>query len=451
MALSSIIKKALNQDILTNTVLFGCLIGFLFQSIQFLQIFLEYQTIMDISTEIPTDVNFPAVTLCSSETYRQTDERIWELLRSDNIPNLNLSDLRNGGFQLDTLVPISDPREELQYVTKYFDPVYGNCYTFNAAWSGRQVRKAFRMFFEKPYYAPTTEPNRLLLLIYLPKEEFYMNQKALITFHAPDVAPDVLTYNSIRIVKPGRFYQYMFTSKTSLMLEPPYQTNCTDYDKIGTTPARPGLLEENLCKMECLENATLAECGVVDYMVSPFTLEAKDKMGRNVREGDTDDLCGAKTINNMNLRHYCEGFCRQSCRKVTYTIQEESRIWPLPSEEKQYTSILDKWISTLNKTRNWALDKSFISNEVLLVSIEHSKTESSIFKYYPTFQNIEIFSYFGGYLGMWVGYSILNIAAFLFTVPSILTKIYFKTRVTVEDIRNPEFQVQKSEQDVKSD
>ncbi|XP_076308847.1 degenerin del-1-like isoform X2 [Tachypleus tridentatus] len=433
--MSYTVKRLCDQELLKKLILIGCLIGFLFQSFQFLQIFLEYQTIMDISSEIPTDVNFPAVTLCSSETYRQTDERIWELLRSDNIPNLNLSDLRNGGFPLSTLVPISDPREELQYVTEYFDGLHGNCYTFNAAWSGRQVRKAFKKYFKNPQYAPTTESNRLLLLIYLPKEEFGMSQEALMTFHAPDVAPNV----------------FNIPNKTSLMLEPPYQTNCTDYDKIGTTPARPGLLEENLCKMECLENATLAECGVIDYMVSPFTLESKLKMGRNVREGDSENRCGAKTVKNMNLRHYCEGFCRQPCRKITYSIDEESRIWPLPSEENQYTAILHEWISTINKTRNWTLNKDFISNEVLLVSIEHSKTESLVFKYYPTFQNIEIFSYFGGYLGMWVGYSISNTISFLFTFSSIYAKRCCKKHVKVENVENSVFHIEKSNEDVKSE
>ncbi|XP_076308637.1 uncharacterized protein LOC143224059 [Tachypleus tridentatus] len=215
--------------------------------------------------------------------FRNSYDEIWKALRRNYIEDINMTFLKKSGFQLEDMIPNIDPFYMFDYVTSYFDPVYGNCYSFNTAWSGAEIRKAFVKHSQSPHHSPTLKSNSFNLLIYLPVKDFSVTPTALITFHPPDVAPNVHNYANRWILKPGRLQQYFFTQKTSLMLEPPYQTNCTDYDKIGTTPARPGLLEENLCEMECLENVTLDACGSVCPQTSPFTLESKIKMGRNAR------------------------------------------------------------------------------------------------------------------------------------------------------------------------
>ncbi|XP_076308843.1 degenerin unc-8-like [Tachypleus tridentatus] len=322
-----------------------------------------------------------------------------------------MSIMRKGGFQLDTMIPNANPYAELENVAEYFDPVYGNCYTFNAAWSGSKVRKLFVTYYETEHHAVTTKTNRLDLLLFLPLQDFAETPTAILSFHDPNIAPNMRNpINTWRLI-PGRLYRYFISKKTSILLPPPYQTNCTDYDQIGTTAARPGLLEENLCKMECLENATLAECGVVDYMVSPFTLEAKDKMGRNVRQGDTENQCAQRLIEEKNIHLYCESVCRQPCRKLTYRVKEKTRIWPLPYESYKYTYILDFWVYVMNISYGWKLSKDFVNKQVLLVSVEPDTEESITYNYHASFQEIEVFSYFGGYLGMWVGYSVLSVAA----------------------------------------
>ncbi|XP_076308361.1 degenerin-like protein unc-105 [Tachypleus tridentatus] len=432
MKLKILLKRLLGQEVLGKLIFVGSLIGFIFQSFQFLQLFMEYQTTMDISIEPRSGVIFPAVTVCSFEMFRNSYDEIWKALRREYMEDINMTFLKKSGFQLEDMIPNIDPYYMFNRVTSYFDPVYGNCYSFNTAWSGAEIRKAFVKHIESLHHSPTLKSNSLNLLIYLPIKDFSESPTALITFHPPDVAPNVHNYANRWILKPGRLQQYFFTQKTSLMLEPPYQTNCTDYDKIGTTPARPGLLEENLCEMECLENVTLDACGTVCSLVSPFTMESNAKTEKNTLARIGDIGCASEFIEKNQIIHYCEGFCRQPCRKVTYTIEEESRVWPLPNENYKFTYIMDFWVRLANKSSNWTLTKDFVSEQVLLVSIEPSKSESLIYKYYPTFQNIEIFSYFGGYLGMWIGYSVLSMTTILVNLPSIVTDKYLERRGKVQ-------------------
>ncbi|XP_022258177.1 uncharacterized protein LOC111089621, partial [Limulus polyphemus] len=54
-------------------------ITFLYHSYQLLVLFLEYQTTVYISEDDPTDVDFPAVTVCTNGKLRHEVPRIWEI------------------------------------------------------------------------------------------------------------------------------------------------------------------------------------------------------------------------------------------------------------------------------------------------------------------------------------------------------------------------------------
>ncbi|XP_076308636.1 uncharacterized protein LOC143224058 [Tachypleus tridentatus] len=80
-----LLKRFLSQEALGKLIFVGSLIGFIFQSFQFLQLFMEYQTTMDISIEPRSGVIFPAVTVCSFEMFRNSYDEIWKALRRNYI------------------------------------------------------------------------------------------------------------------------------------------------------------------------------------------------------------------------------------------------------------------------------------------------------------------------------------------------------------------------------
>ncbi|XP_022258119.1 degenerin deg-1-like [Limulus polyphemus] len=184
--------------------------------------------------------------------------------------------------------------------------------------------------------------------------------------------------------------------------------------------------------MECIENITYIECGSFCFHSSPFSLESHYKIGRKTRLGDTKDRCFGKVLKEKNLLHYCKGVCRQPCRKITYVIEEETRVWPLPNEEDMLQTILMYGLQEIKRTNTEKIDDEFIKNQLLLVSIQPSKSDSIVYNYYPSFQDIELFGYFGGYLGMWLGFSVLSISDIVLTLLSTLFSRCRKKQVIMD-------------------
>ncbi|XP_076308638.1 degenerin deg-1-like [Tachypleus tridentatus] len=284
---------------------------------------------------------------------------------------------------------------------------------------------------------PPISLSDLIFLVYLPLRDFDLSPAALLTFHAPHVAPNIHNYATRWTVNPGRLYEYHFSQRTALMLPPPYRTNCTNYEMIGTTPARPGLLDENLCVLECVANVTYKECGSLCVDSSPFSIESQYKMGMKTK--GTSYKCYKKVLKELNFLHHCKGVCRQPCRKVTYVIEQETRVWPLSNEEEKLKVILLYGLQEIKKITSEKIDDEFIKNQLLLVSIHPSKSESLIYSYYPSFQDIELFGYFGGYLGMWLGFSVLSISDTILTLLSRLFSRCHKKQV-ITDSSNSNYQ-----------
>lgn len=60
-----ILTQSISRKIMKSVVLVCCLIGFVYQTTEFLKIFWNYPTVLDIDVEYPEVIEPPAITFCN--------------------------------------------------------------------------------------------------------------------------------------------------------------------------------------------------------------------------------------------------------------------------------------------------------------------------------------------------------------------------------------------------
>ncbi|XP_076363197.1 uncharacterized protein LOC143253347 isoform X2 [Tachypleus tridentatus] len=106
----------------------------------------------------------------------------------------------------------------------------------------------------------------------------------------------------------------------------------------------------------------------------------------------------------VDARHHCEGLCRTPCRKVTYEVShyKEPIIVPNTVDEKKALLLFKRFLKK-------PVSLEFIKSNSLKVIILMKNKELKIYQHHPRYQDVELFSYIGGYLGIWLGISLASI------------------------------------------
>ncbi|XP_076370866.1 degenerin-like protein unc-105 [Tachypleus tridentatus] len=393
------------------------MVGFLYQSITFYQIFMSYQVTVDFTVQDDKDVDFPAITFCADLKFPLSTGLEYVPLES-----INYSYAKKQSTSLESLLDEFTYKEKKGFVTEYFDSMFGNCFTFNAAWSNRS--KVLKILKE----GSKTEKEKLSFFVRIPTDE-YIFYRAIVIVHSPYVFPNPRD-NSI-ILKPDLKYSYFFTQQTSYLLPPPYHTNCTDYDKIGLSTVRPGLLDQKLCYLECIYNKTYEKCGITEAFTYPLTFEAKEKLGREFNSvleiSDERPPC-LKEVDDENIfEKYCNDFCRAPCRKMDYRLIRETS--DLTTDSSKSVGFEPSQIRFRRKRFIFgagAADNNEPENKPkvkkLYFEISPRAADNLILQYSPKFEDIELFGYVGGYLGMWLGFSVLSVGTEVIEFIYSLTK-----------------------------
>ncbi|XP_076370864.1 uncharacterized protein LOC143256905 [Tachypleus tridentatus] len=403
------------------------MIGFLYQCITFYQICMSYQVTVDFTVQDPEDVDFPAVTLCASSKFPLSTGLEYVPLES-----INYSYAKKQSTSRESFLDKYSYMEEKEPVAEYFDSMYGNCFTFNAAWLNRSK------MVKTPKKNNKNKKEKLGISVQMPTDE-YIFHSAVIIVHSPYVFPNT-RHDSIKL-KLGLKYTYFFTQQTSYLLPPPYHTNCTDYDKIGLSTVRPGLLDQKLCYLECVYNKTYEKCGTTNVIFYPLAFEAKEKLGRNFSSAHTRTPCLEEVEKQEIFAKYCNDFCRAPCRKVNYHIVRETTALAKGTQKE----ILHLFKTSVHRLKRFILRKNGTDDEEpeskpkieeLYLKIIPRTADNVIIQYNPKFEDIELFGYVGGYLGMWLGLSSFSVGSEVIEfIGSVIKKLNKKSETTNEKTR----------------
>ncbi|GIY05821.1 uncharacterized protein CDAR_316141 [Caerostris darwini] len=182
------------------------------------------------------------------------------------------------------------------------------------------------------------------------------------------------------------FNYNMFISKTINELLPyPYATNCTDYLELWKARGGFGPLSKTQCREECLLNVSLKEAGCVDPIYIYYPNEAK--------------MCDHPAMSNFYYKQ-CADSCNRACNRENIRVAVE-----------EYASLLS------------LRDKDGVEQCSSVITLAFNRMELKKFSYYPKYERVDLFGIIGGYLGVWLGISLLAVTDLLETLFVIIKVI----------------------------
>ncbi|XP_023234703.1 uncharacterized protein LOC111634211 [Centruroides sculpturatus] len=365
-------------------VFFACLSGFLYHLISYIILYLAYPTTLDVLVEFKETEQLPkpVLTICDLNGLRRIPlckdfpeecekpknmkalcERFEYFCKDSDVDNLmfpthNLSVVSD---YLRSIVDIYGPTVDdiLKNYSNLTTPVfYTNTY--------RKLRKCYSLDlakFDNSYYTVVYDKFNAFI------SEGELVGTILVTFNPKEISnpstpvgAKVSVHNRDQLVnpfldgfqiKPGRTYNVKLKAVQENLLDSPYNTNCTDYEK-QKDKGFNGIYSRDFCIIECRKELWLENCNCVlgEYNF-PFT--------GNFCDEEEEFQC----ISDVDVDK-CYKQCRRGCKI---------------------------WYST--------------------ISVFYKRPEILVYKYKPQYELIEFFSYIGGYIGIWLGISLIAVFDFL--------------------------------------
>ncbi|XP_055932771.1 uncharacterized protein LOC129962800 [Argiope bruennichi] len=407
-------------------VLLVCFTGFFYQSYTLLAHILQYPTIVDIRIENPKTIDMPGMTFCNNNGINrkrfckkyptrcyEADEEFCNKYpyycegknRTTLVPYEEYFSLLNNLTVKDLYQLRENPYELLvsQSAFKRERPIGPFIRAKSLGGAGRMGCYSLFTVINSPKNPKTTEIQKMIEVPALrlvfnvsSKEQFIPGHRTGVHFaiHSPYEG-----YNPTQkgiFMKPGKTYKLYVSTEKELLLPYPYETDCIDYTEVWEKNNRKGPRVQEMCQHKCLLDATSKHlnCSTV------FTLYPN-----NQRICDSNEFMHNETLKDF---FRCFETCKNDCSKTKYTMIVQER----------YTSDMF-WDKTPDESQ-----KDLIMVEII---IDHS--EVITFFHRPQYLDVEAFSYIGGFIGVWLGISLVEVTDFVESLFRILRYAIKKGRI----------------------
>ncbi|XP_022242737.1 acid-sensing ion channel 4-like [Limulus polyphemus] len=230
----------------------SAVVGFIYQSWSFIIIYLHYQTVVDVRVNAHDDLIFPAITVCNNNRMRRSafcamrptsepcvsngtelyhkwaeDWHVQDFCKKGKI-FWWLGHMHGNLIHSCQVEPNRIANEICDWkFSRLSDPKYYMCYTINGEWEIGAPKKPVtsRMILEdsvEMYFTLDVEPHEYLV--------YDRDLGARVVIHDPDVLPDPESEGID--LKAGTSYQIGIQQTSTIMLPPPYQTQCAHAQEI---------------------------------------------------------------------------------------------------------------------------------------------------------------------------------------------------------------------------
>ncbi|GBM38362.1 hypothetical protein AVEN_75996-1 [Araneus ventricosus] len=167
-------------------------------------------------------------------------------------------------------------------------------------------------------------------------------------------------------------------------LPAPYQTNCTDYLELWKKNGGYGPLTGKACAEQCkMENM----------------LETNGCVAQTINHPGNYTICDDDTHPSDDIIRKCKLQCKDACNEVSYSIRHEV---------------------AYDLTKKCGKDENCMYKDVYLNFI-FNRMEVERVVHQPRYESVEMFSYIGGYMGMWLGLSLVALFDFAETLVALVT------------------------------
>ncbi|XP_055932993.1 uncharacterized protein LOC129963015 [Argiope bruennichi] len=465
-------RKQLCKKIARILVLIACLSGFIFQTMEFLLLYWTYPTVVDIQKSSPSYLDIPAITVCNPIGYNFTAlctefgisvclvgrllkfstayvcQEHQDICVNNKIPkdftgityNKFLKEIHHLEYKMHaklrmkiedymncTIEYLGEKKScNMDYVMGSFytkDELPSYCYTLYSLWGSpnkkrEQIQKGAKMILEFNVNASgRDEPITLENVTgYIPKRNIPTSPSVQIAVHTPYFLPSPYTLGNN--YQGGKAYELRLLMEETHLLPSPYQTNCTDYLKIWRENGGKGPVSQTGVVQECRAKRYKEQLGCVPIKVD---------------YPHTDSICGALVGTNVtNPTQECMTLAdsyNQPCDSISYSTEREE------VEITVVIPIASKFLSSKEEVRKkikghdcsgrniWNPECSKINIDILF-----DRFEITNLTYNPKFESLELFSAVGGYMGMWLGISLVAVYDFIFTVAGFIRAWMIRNR-----------------------
>ncbi|XP_042910631.1 acid-sensing ion channel 4-A isoform X2 [Parasteatoda tepidariorum] len=377
-------------------IFLATLVGFFYQFGAFLLQYREFQSIVQIDIQNAGSLMFPAVTLCNANRFKKSsfcskfrdfcprNLSAMDSLTEKELFNFQLTILREGRSDLrhslghsmeDLLVSCAFTGKPtirgdacFRRFKEFYDPDLGNCYTLSPLPTDgeEELRSTEADVWQKM--------SELVLVVNVETTEYLEPDRdaaILVTFHSPEVYPD--PFSDGTEVKPGNAYNF-------------------------------GL--KKMCTAECSQSLQLKQCNYVTVELSLFF----DALPWKQESFDPEKIECAERVSNETME-FCRSLCRVPCKQSNYEVTMDSSTWPRRAKVSEETE-LGKW-----KKRPFYE----ITNNLAHIRAYYITMEDTTLKHAPKYQALEMFSHIGGYVGIWLGISLLALCEFIEATIRVVT------------------------------
>ena len=199
--------------------------------------------------------------------------------------------------------------------------------------------------------------------------------------------------NSITSLKPGVYSISFFSHKVYTRLEAPYRSNCTNGENIDMV--FPGGYTQSKCVNNYLFRKMLANCGTVFERWLPFMKPQYQKRNNTNMTNNEINTC----INNNRF-----------CEDINGNFIECTFPCPKPCHEESF-KIKEMHIFTRNEKKH------------LMLNSPESRT--TYINEIPAYTMEKLLSEIGGYLGLFVGMSILSLIEIMVYIGTVIKERYY--------------------------
>ncbi|XP_055932740.1 uncharacterized protein LOC129962769 [Argiope bruennichi] len=386
-------------------VFVGCTCGFLYQTSEFLELYWAYPTMVDIKVENPDSVVLPAISFCNANRIRRKalctmipDDCGWFDNRSefcttypkycipwekdeDNVyaipmfayyDNVNRSReyVRQLGEKMEDIIQGCLIKTNSIFPCKNYvsvswvdnDGYPFNCFTVETLW-GQPDEEQINIPLE----------GKVSMLLNLQPEEYTLYYDLVLVHIGLHEAHGL--GNPFREgikLQAGRTYDIFVNQRVTIRLGAPYVTNCTNYTELWKKNGGYGSLTRRACTEKCKMESMI---------------ETEGCAAQTISYPEEYSICPDGVYPSDAIVEKCSQQCNEACKEVSYNLRQEV--------------IFDQSAK--------CIDDANCKERTLFMNFVFNRLEIEKFEHHPRYESVEVFSYVGGYMGMWLGISLISL------------------------------------------
>ncbi|GIY64720.1 hypothetical protein CDAR_302681 [Caerostris darwini] len=456
------------RKLIRTTVFLSCLFGFCYQFFTFMELYWAYPIVMDVQVKSPAEIATPSFTVCDHNMY--TLKSYCSITKHECIPVENETEFcavkrrycrhkkvpvgfrsrASGNIRIPGIAPernflptvMAIPPNETLLIHEIMNelsvdaaPVIPQNYTIkmcemliagdSPSTSCPQARRApytkgdietrtSCFMFNSIWNLPEAKVEKITssavinLILLTNKTDYFpfIDDQFIamyIDFHSP-IALSNPFVNGFAMY-PGMRYKYYIKERILKLLPAPYSTNCTDYLTEWKRNGNQGPVSQGDCIEYCKLELIRKERKCVDFFNFYPHNEPLCETGCN----DVTCSGGYKDIDHMSeslakFEKICADNCRPGCDQKVYEVTKEEIQVP----EEVFAQIPNR--------PTW--------KEYIYIRLSFDKFDITTYSYTPKFELIETFCYLGGYVGIWLGISLVAVFDFAESILVIMRHPY---------------------------